>query len=101
MAAYQLVRQTIKHVVHGEVPFFARHLGIEQDLQEQVTQFSREFRPVTILYGFENLIGFFERIAFDGVKGLLSIPWTTSRSSQLGHDFDHTLESLPSGRHAV
>ena len=56
MPVHQLIRKPVQHIIHREVAFFARHLGIEQHLQQQVAQFSGQLRPIAIVDGFEDFV---------------------------------------------
>src|SRR5208282_5935389 len=62
-----------------------RHLGIEQNLQQQIAEFARKLGPVPIIDRLEHLVSFFERIGLDGIESLLPIPRASSRSSQPLH----------------
>src|SRR5947209_980541 len=76
--------------------FLLRHLRVKKHLQQQVSEFAGEFRPIAIINGFQHLVGFFQGVALDGVKGLLAVPRAPARSAQPGHDGDSFLVSFTS-----
>src|SRR5260370_33350468 len=79
------------------MPVFIRHLRIKKDLYRQVAQLSGQLPPVAIVDGLQDLVGFLERIALDGIESLFSVPGTAFRSAQPCHDGNSLLEFLPSG----
>ncbi len=101
MPVHQLVGEPIQYIVNREVAFLARHLRIEQNLQQQIAQFTCQFLPIMIVDRFQDFIGFFEGIRLDGVEALLPVPWTASRSAEPRHDFNHPLEPLTCGGHEL
>ena len=86
VAADQLAVQPGDHIRDGEVPGLARHLGIEQHLQQKIAQLLAKIGPMPPLDGVEDLIALFEGIFPDGVEGLLAIPGATTGTAQPGHD---------------
>ncbi len=82
----QLIAQRIEHVVNGKLAVLFSHLRIKEDLQQQITEFVGEFRPVAIINRFQNLVGLFQRVFFYGVKRLLTVPGTSTGSPQARHD---------------
>ena len=62
------------------------HLGIKQDLQQQIAEFFRQVRPVAALNGVEDFVGFFEGVFADGIEGLLTVPGAAAGSAQAGHN---------------
>ena len=101
MPVHQFVRKPVQHIIHREVAFLARHLRIEQHLQQQVAQFAGQLRPVAIVDGFKDFVSLFQRVGLDGVKGLFAIPRASARSPQPRHDLNRSLESFAGGRHPV
>ena len=79
-------------VVEVEVAGLGGHLRIEEDLQEEVAELVFEVRPGSALDGVEDLVGLFEGVAFDGVKGLLAVPWTAAGGAETSHDGGSTLK---------
>ena len=86
MAADQLVVQALQHIRDGEMALVGRHLGIKQHLKQQIAQLLGQVRKVAALDGVEDLIGFFQRVFSNGVKGLLAVPGAAAGGAQPGHD---------------
>ena len=84
MAADQLVVQVVEHIGNGEVAVVGRHLGIEEDLQQQVAQLFGQVRPVAPLDGVEDLVGLLQRVLADRVEGLLAVPRAAVRARAAG-----------------
>src|SRR5208337_4368511 len=76
-------------------------IGIEQNLQQQVAEFARQFSPIAIVDGLEDFVGLFERVGLDGIKGLFAVPGASARSAQTLHNCDRSLETFSRGRHAA
>src|SRR5262249_41460460 len=93
----ELVAEGIENIVDGKMPGFLSHLRIEKDLQQQVTQLAGRLRPIAIVDSLQDFVGFFKRIALDGIEALLAIPRAASRSPQSRHNRDGLLEFLASG----
>jgi len=62
-----------KDIVNGKSGLILRQLRIEQNLKQKVSQFSWQFLPIAFINGFENLVGFFEGVGLDRVKGLFAV----------------------------
>src|SRR5215813_901078 len=98
MAIDELARQLLEYIINCECPLLLRHLGIKEDLQQEIAQFAAQFIPVAFVDRLENFIGFFQRVRFDGVEGLLAIPRAASGGAQPGHNRDSTLKTSTRGR---
>ena len=99
MPVDQFVGEAIKHVINRKLALVACHLGVEQDLQQQVAKLAGQLLPVAIVDRLQNLICFLDRLWFDGVEGLLAVPRAAVRTAKTGHDCDRALETLTSSRH--
>jgi len=99
MPASELVRDRSDHVVEIETPGFLRHVRVEHDLEQQVAQFTTQFIPIMIVDGFQNLVRLFQRVWFDGIKSLLTIPRTPSRATQSRHDRNCAFETFSCSWH--
>ena len=86
MTADQLAVQLVEHVGDGEVAFVGGHLGIEQDLKQQVAEFFGQVGKVAALDGVEDFVGFFQGVFANGVEGLFAIPGAAAGSAQASHD---------------
>ncbi len=60
MAADQLTVQAGNHIRDGKVAGLAGHLGIEEHLQQKVTQLLAQVVPMTALDRVEDLVGFLQ-----------------------------------------
>ena len=75
----------------GKVKYalFLGHLGVEDHLKQQITQFVAQIGHIAALYGIGHLIGLLDRIGGNGGKALLKVPGTAAnRCAQAGHDLD-------------
>ena len=98
MALDHLVVDGAGNIVDGEGAGFARHLGVEDDLQQQVAQLVAERRHVAMLDGVGDLIGFLDRIGRDAGEILLEIPGAAAFGiAQPRHDGDEALEGWQAG----
>ena len=86
MAADQLAIEACDHIRDGEVARLARHLGIEEHLQQEIAQFLAKVGPIPPLDGVEDLIALLEGIFPYGVEALLAIPGAAIGTAQPGHD---------------
>ena len=98
VSADQLVDDGAANVVDGEAAGLVGDLGVEDDLQEDVSQFRAQGLVIPCIDGLEGLVGLFEQVAFQRRMGLLTIPRTAAISAQACHDIDQLLEA-PISRH--
>ena len=105
VAADELSVKRGSYIFDREVASFLSHLRIEQDLQQEITEFIAQVRPGAAIDCVEDLVGLFEGVALDRVKGLLTIPGAAAGSAEAGHDGDRFSEGLGAGgaliRHAL
>ena len=94
VAADELGAEIFGDVAEVEVAGFRGHLGVEEDLQEEVAEFVLEVGPGAALDGVEDLVGLFEGVALDGVEGLFAVPGAAAGGAQAGHDGGRALEGL-------
>ena len=65
------------------------HLGVEDDLQEQIAQFVAKIAKIAALDRVGDLIGLLDGVGGDGGEGLLAVPGAAAvRGPQAGHDLD-------------
>src|SRR5580692_3790571 len=88
----------IERIVNAEFSYFGGHLSKEDGLQHQVSEFFGQPRPVALIDGVENFVGFFQQIWLDGVESLFAIPGAAAGRAQPGHDSDQALKPFPSCR---
>ena len=74
------------------------HLGVEEDLQQEVAELVLEVGPGAALDGVEDLVGLFEGVALDGVEGLFAVPGAAAGRAQAGHDGGGALQGCGGGR---
>ncbi len=99
MTIDQLAGEPIENVIDGKRRLLFRHLGVEQNLQQEIAQFAREFGPVAVFDGFQDLVCLFQCVGLDGIKGLFAIPGTPAGGTQAFHDSDGAFETFSSSRH--
>ncbi len=81
MPVNKLAREPVEHVINRKRSLLLGHFRVEEHLQQQVAEFAGEFVPVAIVDGLEDFIGFFQRVRFYGIEGLLAIPRAASWST--------------------
>ena len=89
MAVDHLVGDGGGHVVEAgsALGLSLRHLGVIDDLQQQVAEFLLERRHVVALDGVGDLVGFLDRVRRDGPEGLVDVPRAAVLAvAQPGHD---------------
>ena len=99
MATHQLVIDGLCYRIEIELAVFTRHLGVEDDLQEEIAEFILEGVRIPRIQGIDRLIAFFNEIVTDGLMRLLAVPWATARSAEPRHDLEQTRDVLGLCRH--
>ena len=95
MPADHLVGDGRRHVVEAEGAGLLGHVGVEDDLQQQVAEFFLERRHVVALDGVGDLVGLLDRVGRDGREGLLDVPRAAVLAvAQPGHDREEALQRL-------
>lgn len=61
-----------------ELARFLIDVGKEIDLHEEVAELAADIFRDVVVDGIKDFIGFFEKVFFDGVRGLFSIPWASA-----------------------
>ena len=74
MAVDHLVGDGGRHVLEPEGAGLARHLGVVDDLQQQVAELLLERRHVVALDRVGDLVGFLDGVRRDGPEGLVDVP---------------------------
>jgi len=85
VSARHLVDQTFEHVRRGELTRLARHLAVEDDLEEQITEFLHEVIRILFVDGVQDLVGFLDQVGFQRGAGLFAIPGASTLAAQPGH----------------
>ncbi len=100
VAVHQFRGKAIQNVVDGKSSLLLSYLRVEENLEQEVAEFAGEFLPIAIVDGFEDFVGFFERVGFDRVERLLAVPGTAAGTAQPGHDRHCAFEAISGARHA-
>ena len=95
VAAHHFLVDLSHHVGGVEPALFRGNLRVENNLQQQVAKFFREFRVVAAFQSFENLVSFLNQIGAQRQMGLLDIPGTSIRGTQTRLQFDQAFEPQP------
>ena len=88
MAADHLFVDAGDYVRDVEAPRFPADVGVEEDLEEQVSEFFGYFLWVAMFERIEDFVRFFDQVGFECVVGLLAVPWTSSRGAEAGLEGD-------------
>ena len=89
VAADHFVADALDHIVEGEAACFAGHLGVEDDLQQQVAEFFFQVGHVVMGDGVGDFVGFLDGVGGDGGEGLLEVPRAAAVGvAQAGHDLE-------------
>ena len=98
VTADELAVEACDDVGDAKVPGFLGHLGVEEDLEEEVAEFVGQVGPVLALDRVEDLVGFFQRVFPDGGEGLFAVPGAATGGAQPGHDGDGFCEQIADSR---
>ena len=74
MAADQLLRLGLDHLLKLEALALLGDDAVEDHMQEQIPEFLLQPLPVLLIDGLDGLVGFFDEQMFDGGMGLLAVP---------------------------
>ena len=74
MTADQLVSKRLQDVINGESPPLLGNGGMEERLQQQVSQFFAQMAVITFVDRLDHLVAFLDQVALQRVVGLLRIP---------------------------
>src|SRR5450432_2869853 len=96
---HELAGEAIQDFVDRECALVLGHLGIEQNLEEQIAKLARKLIPITIVDGFQNFVGFLKSVRFDRIEGLFPVPWAPAGTTQPCHDRNRAFEAFSSGWH--
>src|SRR5262249_25529187 len=87
--AHQLGGDCFDHVGKIEGALLLRHPGMEDDLQQEVAEFTLQRDEITTCDRVRDLIGFFDCVWSDSAKTLLEIPRAAAAWRPQGrHDLD-------------
>ena len=91
MAPDQFSRNSLQHVVNVEITAFCRNLGMQHDLEQQVTQLFSQVVHILTVKRIQSLVSLFQQERAQAQMGLLPIPGAAIRRSQPG---DHLLKGF-------
>ncbi len=74
-------------------PAVGGHVGLHDDLQQEVAELVAEVGRVVAIEGVERLVRLLEQAAAQALRCLLAIPWAAFRSAQTANDLDQLAES--------
>lgn len=93
MALDHLVADGARHVLDAEGAGLPGHLGVEDDLEQEVAQLVLQGSHIAMLDGIRHLIGFLDGIGRNGREALLHVPGATARGiAQTGHDLEQPVD---------
>lgn len=84
--ANELAIEMVEYIGNREMPVIGGHFGIEEHLQQQVTELFGKVWKVASLDCIKDLIGLFESVLPDGVEGLFLVPWAAAGGAKARHD---------------
>ena len=87
MAPNQFVADCFDDIFKVECAPFLAHLGVHDNMKEQVAKLLAQIRIVRLLDCLDCLVAFLNEGGAQALMGLLAIPWTTSRRAEPGDDF--------------
>src|SRR6185295_16149227 len=100
--AAHLLADPVAHGGDVEGAALASHLGVEDDLEQQVAELGPELVWVAAVDRLRDLVGFLDDVTANRSMVLLAIPRTAARAAQAHHDLDQAIEflhrNLPSAR---
>ena len=73
---------------------FARQVGVEQDLQQEIAEFLGQILGASLFDGVEDFVGFFDQVGFEGRVGLLAVPGAAAGGAQAGLDGDQVFKEF-------
>jgi hypothetical protein len=92
VAAEHLVRDPLDDLPEAEGPPFLGDVGVEHDLQQQVTELAEELVVVLLVDGLGDLVGLLDRHGLDGLVGLLAVPGAATGGPEAGDQLDEAGE---------
>ena len=89
VAANELLAHGIDDVGKVEQSLLLAELGIEHDLEQQITELPLQPLPIFALDGIRHLVGLLQGVRHYGLEALLEIPGAAPvRVTQSGHDVE-------------
>ena len=94
MAANHLLGDAARDRVEVEAAVFARHLRVEDDLEQQVAELVAERRPVVLTDRLGHLVGFLDGVRRNRLEALFEVPRAAARRiAQPGHHVEQLIDA--------
>jgi hypothetical protein len=77
VAADEFLARLAGGVLQSEGSAFGGEIGVEDDLEEEITEFFAEVGVIRVADGVDRLAGFLEESGAEGFVGLLAVPGAT------------------------
>jgi hypothetical protein len=87
MAANQLLADALDDIFKIECPPLASHVGVHDDMKQEVAELLAQIRIVRLLDRFNRLVALFDQGGAKAFVRLLTIPWTASGRAKPSDDF--------------
>lgn len=95
MPAQHFVGNSAGDIVKIKRTFFLGNARVEDDIEQQITEFLADVCTVITLDRVDQLVGFIEGVGGDGLAGLAYIPGTaTLRVAQVYHDLQQIFDCI-------
>ena len=94
VAENQLFADAVGHAVQVKTSAFPLHLRMEGHLEQHVSQLLPEMLAAALVDGLHRLVGLLQKIAADGLVGLLRVPGASPRGSEDSYNFLQILDSV-------
>ena len=94
MAANHLLGDAARDRVEVEAAVLARHLRVEDDLEQQVAELVAERRPVPLTDRLGHLVGFLDGVRRNRLEALFEVPRAAAgRVAQLRHHVEQLIDA--------
>ena len=94
MAANHLLGDAARDRVEVEAAVLARHLRVEDDLEQQVAEFVAERRPVVLTDRLGHLVGFLDGVRRNRLEALFEVPRAAAgRIAQPRHHVEQLIDA--------
>ena len=98
VAFNHLVADALCNIGKGKAAIFLGHARMKHHLQQQIPQLVTDVIHIPVRNGVGNLIGLFDRVGCDTLKGLLDIPRAPLlRVTKLAHDGNQPCQFIQRG----
>ena len=78
----------------GEFAALGGELGVEDDVEEEVSEFFAEGGGIGGVDGVDDFVAFFDELGAEGSVGLFAIPGAAAGAAQDGHDLDELFDGV-------